>query len=310
MDRKSFAVIGTGAIGGYYGAMLQRAGHEVHYLLRSDYAHVRAHGLHVQSFKGDFDLPNVKAYDDVAQMPKVDVVIVALKTTQQGLLEHLLPPLLRKDTQVVLIQNGVGVEEATQALVPEARLVGGLAFICVDKPAEGFIRHQQNGSINLAPFSSTEAEVAELAEIFNQAGLPAQILPHTDARWRKALWNMPFNGLCTVLRTTTDRTVKEPHARALVEAIMQEVVAGAQACGVETLTRDSIANSIAYTEAMAPYSPSMKLDFEAHRPMEIDFLYHRPIAMAEARGAKMPLLKMLAAQLELLEANAQAQKAE
>lgn len=304
MAQLSFAIIGTGAIGGYYGAKLQRAGHEVHFLLRSDYDYVRTHGLKVQSFQGDFSLPEVQAYNKVEEMPKVDVVIVALKTTQQSLLAELLPPLLKENTQVVLIQNGVGVEEATQGLVPEARLVGGLAFICVDKPAEGFIRHQQNGSINLASYSSTPEEVEQLAEVFNHAELPAKTMDHATARWGKALWNMPFNGLCTVMRTTTDRTVKEPHARALVEAMMREVVAGAQACGVTALTQATIDASIAYTEAMTPYSPSMKLDFEFHRPMEIEYLYHRPIALAEAHGAQMPLLKMLAAQLELLEANA------
>lgn len=298
---KKIAVVGTGAIGGYYGAILQRHGQEVHFLLRSDYAHVKAHGLHIQSYKGDFDLPEVAAYASVTEMPQVDIVLVCLKTTQQALLPSLLPPLLKADTLVVLIQNGVGVEEEVARLVPTARLVGGLAFICVDKPAAGHIRHQQNGSINLGNFSATDAEVEELAALFSEAGLAAKVMPCAAARWHKALWNMPFNGLCTVMRTTTDRTVKEPHARALVEALMQEVVAAAQACGVTTMNEATIAATLTYTEAMAPYSPSMKLDFEAHRPMEIEYLYHRPIAMGEAAGVAMPRLKMLAAQLELLE---------
>lgn len=298
---KTFAVVGTGAIGGYYGAMLQRHGHEVHFLLRSDYEQVKNHGLTVQSFRGDFSLPAVRAYHDVHTMPQADTVIVALKTTQLSLLATLLPPLLKEDTQVVLIQNGIGVEEEVERLVPQARLIAGLAFICVDKPAAGTIRHQQNGSINLANYSATVAETEQLATLFTEAGLAAKVMPHAAARWHKALWNMPFNGLCTVMHTTTDRTVKEPESRALVQALMEEVVGAARACGVTSLTEEHIAASIAFTEAMAPYSPSMKLDFEARRPMEIEYLYRRPIALGEAAGFPMPRLKMLAALLTLLE---------
>lgn len=79
MTYLKYAVIGTGAIGGYYGARLQQAGCEVHFLLRSDYAQVRENGLIIESISGDFALPEVNAYSDPAQMPPVDVVIVALK---------------------------------------------------------------------------------------------------------------------------------------------------------------------------------------------------------------------------------------
>ena len=87
---RSYAIIGTGALGGFYGARLQRAGCELHFLLHSDYEHVRQHGLVCESKDGDFTLPKVNAYSDVRDMPKCDVVCVCLKTTQN----HLLPQLL------------------------------------------------------------------------------------------------------------------------------------------------------------------------------------------------------------------------
>ena len=86
-SNRTYAILGTGALGGYYGACLQRAGLDVHFLLRSDYEHVKEHGLIVESPDGDFTLPHVNAYQDVAKMPACDVVVVALKTTQN----HLLP---------------------------------------------------------------------------------------------------------------------------------------------------------------------------------------------------------------------------
>ncbi len=107
-----YAIIGTGAIGGYYGGMLARAGKDVHFLFHSDYDYVRKHGLRVDSIKGDFVLDNVQAYNATTAMPVCDVILVCLKSTKNAILEKLLPPLLHKNTltfTIVLLQvmNGL-----------------------------------------------------------------------------------------------------------------------------------------------------------------------------------------------------------
>ncbi len=137
-----YAIIGTGAIGGYYGGRLANAGHEVHFLLHSDYDHVREHGLQVDSCNGSFHLPHPHVYRSTAEMPQVDVVIVALKTTRNHLLANLLPPLLRPDTLVLLIQNGIGPEPDLQQTFPDLYLAAGLAFICSAKTEPGRVNHQ------------------------------------------------------------------------------------------------------------------------------------------------------------------------
>ena len=106
-----YGVIGTGAIGGYYGAKLAHAGQELHFLFRSDYEYVKQHGLQVDSCDGSFHLDDVNAYLHTEDMPKCDVVLVCLKSVNNSKLQTLLPPLLHDDTLVVLIQNGIGVEE-------------------------------------------------------------------------------------------------------------------------------------------------------------------------------------------------------
>lgn len=106
-----YGIIGTGAIGGYYGARLARQGQEVHFLLRSDYEYVCEHGLQVDSCNGSFHLAHPNVYRSTSDMPQCDVVLVCLKTTTNKRLSELLPPLLHKDTLVVLIQNGIGVEQ-------------------------------------------------------------------------------------------------------------------------------------------------------------------------------------------------------
>ena len=104
-----YAIIGTGAIGGYYGGKLAKAGNEVHFLLHTDYEYVKENGLQVDSCDGSFHLDQVNAYQTTADIPPCDVILVCLKSTNEHLLRNLLPPMLHENTVVVLIQNGIGL---------------------------------------------------------------------------------------------------------------------------------------------------------------------------------------------------------
>ena len=137
-----YGVIGTGAIGGFYGGKLAKSGQEVHFLLHRDYDYVKSNGLQIDSCDGSFHLDAVNAYHRTADMPVCDVVLVCLKTINNGLLQELLPPLLGPKTIVVLIQNGIGVEADVQRMFPNTALVAGLAFICSAKTEPGRVSHQ------------------------------------------------------------------------------------------------------------------------------------------------------------------------
>src|SRR5690348_11099933 len=102
-QRPSIAIVGAGAVGGYYGARLAQHGHDVHFLLRSDYDDVRRNGLMVESCDGDFRISAdaIRAYDDARRMPPVDLVVVTLKSTSNDQLEPLVRPLLREDTAIL-----------------------------------------------------------------------------------------------------------------------------------------------------------------------------------------------------------------
>ena len=293
-----YAVVGAGAIGGYYGAKLAYSGQEVHFLLHSDYQYVKERGFQVDSCDGSFHLPQVNVYQHAQDMPQCDVVIVGLKTINNHLLPQLLPPLLHEHTAVVLIQNGIGVEADVQQMFPGVQLIAGLAFICSAKTEPGRVNHQCYGSINLGNYSCRdEALFAQILADFNAAGVTAASVPYAEARWKKAVWNMPFNGMTVALDTQTDLLLKNPATRALIREQMMEVIGAAQALGVSALTEDFADKMIAITDAMTPYSPSMKLDYDFHRPMEIHYLYTRPIELAAEAGFAMPRLKMLEAEL-------------
>ena len=292
------AVIGTGAVGGYYGALLQRAGNELHFLLRSDYEHVREHGLLVESPNGDFRLENVHAWRRAEEMPECDLVLVALKTTANRFLPELLAPAGEKGI-VLTLQNGLGCEEDVAAVVGPDRVLGGLCFLCSHKVGPGHIRHLDYGRVTIGEYradgrpAGITPRLREVAELFETAGVPVH--PTEDlplARWKKLIWNIPFNGLSVVLDRRTDEILADPESRARVRRLMEEVAAASAACA-RPIEPAFIDRMIADTERMTPYAPSMKLDFDRGRPLELEHLYLRPLRAAEAAGVAMPETRRL-----------------
>lgn len=296
-----YAVIGTGAVGGYYGGKLAHAGKDVHFLMHSDYEYVKQNGLQIDSCDGSFHIDTPQVYNHVSNMPQADVVIVALKTTRNHLLNQLLPPLLHKDTLVLLIQNGIGPEPELQKHFPNLNLAAGLAFICSAKTEPGRVNHQCYGSINIGNYScKNEVVFKELLADFREAGVKAAEIEYLEARWKKAVWNMPFNGMTVVMNAQTNELLAHPATMQLIRRQMLEVIGAAQALGVKNIDASFADKMIESTLNMTPYSPSMKLDYDFHRPMEIEYLYSNAIAEAHKVGFAMPCLEMLEAQLKFL----------
>jgi 2-dehydropantoate 2-reductase len=302
--QRSYAIIGTGALGGFYGARLQHAGCELHFLLHSDYEHVRQHGLICESPDGDFTLPKVNAYADVRDMPKCDVVCVCMKTTQNHLLPQLLPPLVKDDGVVLVMQNGLGMEAQVAAIVGAQRVVGGLCFLCSNKVAPGHIRHLGYTLVALGEFATRgiSERMRAIANDFQRAKVETDLAKDLDiARWHKLVWNIPYNGLSVVLDATTAELMTQTDTRQLVEAIMWEVVADARACGV-AVRDEIIGKMLSNTEKMTPYRTSMKIDYDEHRPLEVEAIFGNPLRAVQRAGVASPLLEQLYAQLTFLDA--------
>lgn len=307
MPPLSYAILGTGALGGFYGGRLARAGREVHFLLRSDYQHVRRHGLRIDSKEGDFTLPRVNAYASVSDMPACDVVVISLKTVYNHLLPVLLPPLLKAGGGVLVLQNGLGVEEQVAQVAGSAAIIGGMCFLCSNKLGPGHICHLDYGLITMAAYTpdGTPAGITppmrRIAADFEEAGIPIALVEDlAAARWRKLVWNIPFNGLSVVLNATTAQIVGNPHSRALAQGLMQEVLAGAAACG-RRIPADFIEEMLAATEQMVPYKPSMRIDYDLRRPLEVEAIFGNPLRTARQAGLTLPRLDALYRQLSFLD---------
>ena len=297
----TYAVVGTGGIGGYYGGCLAKAGHPVHFLLHSDYEYVLKNGLKIDSVNGDFHLEKVSAYKNSQDMPKCDVVLVCLKTTQNHILPSILKPLLHEKTVVVLVQNGMGMEQALSEQLPTTSIVGATAFICTTKVGPGHIHHAEYGALTLAKHCGDCDEIIkQIASDFENASVNVSVFDDLNSvRWKKLVWNIPYNGLTVVLNAATDTLTNNSDSRKLVIDLMNEVVSAGRICGAK-ISDTFIDKMIMMTENMTPYSPSMKLDFDANRPMEIQTMFTNPIAIAKAQGFDMRKTEMLEQQLRFL----------
>ena len=150
---KSVAVIGSGAIGLYYGGRLAAAGGDVRFLLRSDYEALAQDGLRVESVHGDFSVKPFPGFRTVEEIGPVDLVIVAWKATANDLLADLLPPLLHPGTQVITLQNGLGNCEAIAEIAGAGRVLGGLCFVCSNRVGHGVVRHTAGGKVAVGAFA-------------------------------------------------------------------------------------------------------------------------------------------------------------
>jgi 2-dehydropantoate 2-reductase len=302
MNNLRYGVIGTGGIGGFYGGMLANSGQEVHFLFNSDFDHVRNHGLKVDSIFGNFHLNNVHAYASTKDMPVCDVVLVGLKTTSNYLLKSLLPPLIGPKTTVILIQNGLGNEARLAADFPQLSIAGGLGFICSGKFGPGYIVHSEHGKITIGSHQGDNlAVLQQVNNDFEAAGVPTEVSEDLLAsRWKKLVWNVPYNGLTVVMNALTADLMTHPATYQLCKELMLEIIGAANACGVR-VSPNFAQVMLEYTLDMKPYAPSMKLDFDHKRALEIDAIYTAPLEAAERAGFSMPKVRMLEQQLRFIQ---------
>ena len=295
----SIAIIGAGAVGGYYGGRLTEHGHDVHFLLRSDYDHVRRHGLNVRSVSGDFRLApeQIRIYNDVKAMPKIDLVIVTLKSTENDQFQRLITPLLHEETAILTLQNGLGNEGDLARLFGANRVLGGIAFVCINRTAPGELHHTEPGYIRLGEYASETARsprAERIVEMFNASNVRASVIdgPLRAARWAKLVWNIPFNGLGALLDATTEDLLASAEGSDLVRAIMLETIAAATADGV-VLPREIADQQIAATRKMGAYRTSTQIDRQTDKAMEIETIFGRPLAVARRGNLPAPLLQFL-----------------
>jgi len=302
------AVVGAGAMGGFYGALLARSGCEVHFLMRRDYEAVRRRGLMVRSVWGDFHLERVNCYREAGEMPAAEVVFIGLKTTANGRYGELVGPLMGPNSLALTAQNGLGNEEQLAGLFGAERVAGGLAFLCANRGEAGVIEHLDYGQLTVGNWGrGPDERLREFARLAERAGVRCDLTEDLAlSRWKKLVWNVPFNGLSALLDVTVDQLAREGRVRRRAERLMAEVQAAAAAEG-HAIEDGYAAYMWELTEKMRPYYTSMQLDRRRHEPMEVESILGEPLRRGRERGVALPEMTALYEELRALdEANRRA----
>ncbi len=300
------AIVGAGAIGTFYGAQLALAGAEVDFFVRSGLAEIRARGITLREGSALQTLPAARTavYATTEEIGPVDIAIITLKNTANDRLAALLPPLLGPQTIILTLQNGLGADELLASLFGRERVVGGLAFIAAVREAPGEIRIYTPGYVTLGEFKGPAGKrVRQLVELFRRAGVKCNAVDDlAEARWRKLVWNVPYNGLTIAAGgITTDRILASPEWKREVRALIDEVVRAAAKFGY-VITADFITEQFAHTRRMGAYQPSSLVDYLAGRAVEVEAIWGEPLRRAQAAGVAMPHLGKLYGQLKELTA--------
>jgi len=291
---QKIAVVGAGAVGGYYGATIAR-NHQVSFLMRRDLDAVRRNGLKIESPKGDFHLSKARCYASTTEIGPVDLVMVALKTTANDCVPDLVPPLLHDGSVILTLQNGLGNEEFLADHFPGHPILGGLCFVCINRGKPGIIRHIAHGHIEMGSLNPAETAIAErAANLFLRSGIECSLQPDLGlARWRKLVWNVPFNGIA-IAEGGIDvaQIMNQPHLRKRAFDLMLEIIGAAGALGYQ-IDADFARKNMEWSSTMGPYRPSSLIDFLESRPVEIEAILGMPLRRAKSIGFQTPELEKL-----------------
>jgi 2-dehydropantoate 2-reductase len=293
-------IVGTGALGGWYAALLAEAGHEVHCLARSDFQVIRDHGLTIRH-KGAARVVRVaSATPEAATIGPCDLVVVTLKSTSNQALPALMKPLLGPATLVVTLQNGMGNVEALSQLLPDERIVAGLCFVCINRLAPAVIDTTLAGYVRMAAAQGpVNPAVETCVATFAAAGVDCQAEASLESvLWKKLCWNIPFNGLSIAGGSiTTDLILAHPGLNDRAYVLMKEVQAAAAARG-HGFEDAHIKRQFVVTVGMGPYRPSSLIDFMEGREVEVEGIWGEPLRRGQAAGVKMPETEKLVAEIK------------
>jgi len=257
---------------------------------------VRKRGLIMRSTEApEILIPQVQAYASPEEIGPVDVVLIAVKTTANDALERLIPPLLHPGTTLVTLQNGLGNEAFLAKRFGARRVMGALCFVCLNRVERGVIAHFGHGTISIGEYhGKPKPRTRWLAEALCHAGIEAVAVENLiTERWRKLVWNVPFNGLSIAAGgLTTDLILADPGLEQLVRGLMREILAIATARG-HSIPESYADFQIERTRSMAAYRPSSLLDYQAGLPVEVESIWGEPLREARKAGVEAGRLEAL-----------------
>jgi 2-dehydropantoate 2-reductase len=296
-------IIGAGAIGGFYGSLLAKAGADVAVVCRSDYEHVKQHGFVIESNRlGTWTFTPSQVLKNAAEYKgTVDYILLCTKVIPSVDRVALLRPAVTADTAIVFIQNGIDIEQEIVSAFPANEIISGLAYICCNRVRKGEIIHLAYGRLALGNLpGSVSNKTARLCELFIQSGIECTTTDYImTERWKKCVWNAPFNPLSVLSGGLPTLDILQSQ-EAFVRNIMQEICFIAEAEG-HRLPDNIVDANIKNTYSMPPYKTSMLMDYESGHSMETEAILGNALRAGKRAHIFCPYLESVYALMKLRE---------
>jgi 2-dehydropantoate 2-reductase len=297
------AVMGTGAVGGYFGAKLAAAGQDVVFIVRQrNLPSLRRNGLRVESPTGDLNVRNGFFTDSPADAGMVDLVLFCVKSYDTAKAAAALAPMMSKRTAILSLQNGIDNADKIAGLWGSERTLAGVVYLGAQMSDPGVIQHSSGGKIVLGPISGQASDTAQLVEqMISRAAIPCEISAAIEqVQWAKLLWNAPFCAISCLTRSTVREIVESESLAKLTRDCMMEVQAAARTRGIDLKT-ELFDQTLAFSRGLGEFKPSMLQDLEAGKPLEYDALNGIVMRLLEQAGEQAPINRVFHGTLNFLD---------
>jgi 2-dehydropantoate 2-reductase len=301
-ERMRIAVMGAGAVGGYFGARLAASGQEVAFIARGEHLKaMRKEGLKVKSIQGDLHIRSVFT-SDAGEVGPVDLVLFCVKSYDTEEATAKLAPLIGEKTIILSLQNGVDNPDKIAALWSKARTLAGVVYIAAEVLAPGTIGHSAGGRIVLGELDGgVGTETKRVEEIFSTAQIPCTVSPEIrKIMWGKLAWNAPFCAIACLTRATAREIVESDSLRKLAIDCIEEVREAGKCQGIE-LGPSVIEEALKLSQGLGQFKPSMLQDLEAGKPLEYEAFNGVVLNLLSRTGKEAPINQTFYAALQFLD---------
>jgi 2-dehydropantoate 2-reductase len=295
-------MVGAGAVGGFFGAKLIKAGVDCSFLLRGRTLEaVQKGGLTIRSNQESFTVQPIIA-SDPRKLPPANLIILGIKRYDlDGVLEQL-RPILSTRTTLLTLQNGVDTEARIRERLPKIPILAGVAYIYSKIAKAGVIEHYKKGAMAIGrwPGAAPAVTIETVQSVLERAGIPCQIVQDIRrVKWEKMCWNVAFNPLTVLINDNVSKALSYPELLNLIERLVDETAAVATAEGV-TLSPDMAKNTIKWSQEIRDIHTSMYDDWKAGRPTEIQYLNGHIVDRAKALGIPVPANEVIVALIKAI----------
>ena len=296
------AVMGSGGVGGFYGARLAKGGADVTFIARGAHLEaMRARGLRVESpLIGDFVLPEVKVTDDPASIGPVDLVFITVKSYALTDAARAIGPLIGKGTVVIPLLNGVDIAARIKDIVGAEHLMGGVVYVLAAIAEPGVIRHVTADRLVFGELGGGPSERGRAIEaVIKAAGVPGEFSADIQKEiWNKFIFLSAIAGMTSVTRSPAGVVREDPDLRQLLIGCMRELEALARQQGI-AVEAGICEKHLAFLDQVPPQTkPSMLLDLEQGRKLEVEALNGAAARLGEELGVPTPINRFIYAVLK------------